>query len=143
MKLDWDKISHTLLLLLAVMKTAQAMKRGDPKMGEKLGIQETKDVLALVLDAANIVGEAKKNDGKIDITDAALLIKLVPELAPAFAGITAVPAELGDLDEAEATELVAFVAAKFTLGDPHAREVVEAGLKAVSAVWHLIVVLKK
>jgi hypothetical protein len=100
-------------------------------------VKETKEVIDLGLTIAEIVHEAKK-DGKIDLSDAALLMKLVPVAGPGIQGIGQVPAELADLSAEEAAELSAHVMAKLALDDPKARDIVEKALKAAAANWALV-----
>lgn len=74
-----------------------------------LGIKETKELLVLLFTFGKSVKEAKENDGKIDMLDIGLVMKVIPVITPALDDINLVVSELKDLDEAEATELVSFV----------------------------------
>lgn len=94
-------------------------------MSEKLGIKELKDVVAFGLD----VGEAL-SDG-VGIEDVSALFGI----ADAIAGISEVPAELADLDEAEAEELKKFVAEEFDLPDDRLEEFIEAAISAVIGLY--------
>jgi hypothetical protein len=65
-------------------------------------------LIILLVDAAKLGAEAKA-DGSLSLADGILLLKLFPDLGPAFAKIGEVPAELGDLDPAEAQQLITLV----------------------------------
>lgn len=65
------------------------------------GIQQTMDVVALVDKLADIA-IASKADGKVDWRDAPLAISLIGPLRVALDGAGEIPAEIADLDAAEA-----------------------------------------
>lgn len=70
----------------------------------KMDIQNTKEVLVLMVKA----GEAFKlanADKKIDFNDLGYLMTVLPAAQPAINDIGLIPKELGDLDEAEMSEL--------------------------------------
>lgn len=133
---DWW---HGLLVAIALWKFAHALNRRDLKMDDKN--KELKEALALVLDAASVVKKARA-DGHVDMADLPLLMGLIPDLLPAIEGAGAIPAELSAMDEASAADLIAFVASRYVLEDAHARDLLDAGLKASFAVYHLIKVIK-
>lgn len=93
-----------------------------------VGLKATKEVVDLVVTAINI-GEAALKDGKIGLDDLFLLMQLAPVVGPAFQDIKQVPGELADLDESEATDLVAYVTGKLAIDDVNARAVAEESLK--------------
>jgi len=82
------------------------------------GIKELKEVVK----AAVSIGEALA-DG-IGIEDVAALL----DLPAAIEGITQVPAEVADLDEAERKELQDFIQAEFDLPDDEVEEFVETAI---------------
>jgi hypothetical protein len=96
-----------------------------------------KHVLALVIDAAKIGAQAEE-DGKLTVADTILLMKLVPDLAPAVNALGAVLPELKALDRAAEEDLVAFVASRLS-GAQSARgaEITQAALKALVANFEL------
>lgn len=100
-------------------------------------LKETKEMLDLVLDTVSIGVDATK-DGKIALDDAALLLRLIPSLGPAIQDAGKIPAELAQMSEADAAALVAHVMERLAIQDEHARKVVDASLKAVAAVAHLV-----
>lgn len=101
------------------------------------GTKEVKELLDLALTGVD-VGVKASADGKIDAADLALLLQLVPTVGPAIDGIGEIPAELADLDAAEAADVVAHVMAKLSIADAHARAVTEAALKAIAANYELV-----
>jgi len=96
-------------------------------MAEKLGIKDLKDVVKAGLD----IGEAL-SDG-IGIEDVSALFSL-PD---AIAGISNVPAEIADLDEAEKAELKQFVADNFDIPDDKMEEFIEAAVSTVIDLYGL------
>ena len=92
-----------------------------------MGIEELKDVVKVGLD----IGEAL-SDG-VGIEDISALFGL-PE---AIAGISDVPAEIADLDEAEKDELKVFVAENFNIPDDKLEEFIEAAIAVVIDLYGL------
>lgn len=86
---------------------------------KKLGIKDSKEMLLFLFMFGKVVKEAKENDGKIDYMDAMLLMKLMPLLGPAFDGASNIAAEIKDIDDAEAAEMIEYLGeeAKAVLGD--------------------------
>lgn len=109
---------------------------------EKLGIKETTELVDLVVDLAKVIVEATK-DGKITVEDATLLFRLIPALGPAFQDVAKMPAEIKDMDVAEATELVAHVAARLSLDNEKAQAIVEKSLKLAVMIYDLVVTITK
>jgi len=98
-------------------------------MAEKLGIEELKDVVDFGLG----VGEAL-SDG-VGIEDISALFAL-PE---AITGISDVPAEIADMDEAERAELNQFVKDNFDIPDDKLEEFIEAAVAVVINLYGLYV----
>lgn len=80
-------------------------------MAGKFGVKETKELFALGFALAK-AGKDVMADGKVNFLDLGVVIELFPKVAPAIDGIEQVPSELGELDEAEEKELLAFAAEK-------------------------------
>jgi hypothetical protein len=97
-----------------------------------MGIEELKDVVFSGLK----IGEAL-SDG-IQVTDVAALVSL-PE---AISGISDVPAEIADLDEAEAEELKRFVKDNFDIPDDSIEEFVEKAVAFVVQAYGLFLAFK-
>lgn len=76
---------------------------------EKKGIDNIKEVLALLDKALDIVYEAKTDDGKIDLKDLPKLTELIPYVGPAIGGVTDIGEEFKDIDVEEAKELIALI----------------------------------
>lgn len=98
-----------------------------------LGIKETKDVVFSGLK----IGEAL-SDG-IQVTDVTALISL-PE---AIVGIKDVPAEIADMDEAEAEELKRFVKDNFDIPNDKLEEFIEKAVAFVVQAYGLFLAFKK
>lgn len=80
-------------------------------MGGQFGVEQTKAGLDLVFAGIASV-QAAKADGKIDFTDAQYLIPLLLQAGPALKDPSLYPKELGELDEKDAKELLAYAAVK-------------------------------
>lgn len=139
MKLDFQAVVNTITLLLGLERALFHIAKKRSLMSSKnpalIGLVD------LILDGVAISIEAGA-DGKVTLSDAALLLKLMPDLGPAFQSIGTVPAELSALDEAAAAELVTHVMEKLVVADAEARAVVDASLKAAVAVFQLVVAIK-
>lgn len=111
-------------------------------MSEAKGIQETKDVLNLMVGIAKAV-KAAEADGKIGPEDLAQLIAIFPLIGPAMDHIGDVPAEFKDLSVAEAEELAAVVVAQLPgLDNAKVASIVDAALKAAVANYGLLKAIK-
>jgi hypothetical protein len=113
-------------------------------MEQQYSIQNTKESLIFAFTLAEVIKEAKANDGKIDIMDLPLLMKIFPVLSPAMADINLVPKELGELSVEEASELQAEVLSRFgkLVEKEKLVEQVNLGLKAAIAVYAFARALK-
>jgi hypothetical protein len=110
-------------------------------MESKLGIEEVKQVLDLAL-AGVSVGASAMKDGHLGVEDLGYLMQLVPVVGPAVAGASKVPAELADLSEEEAAEVVAYVMAKLAIDNAKAVLVIEKALKTAVSVYELAKAIK-
>lgn len=99
-------------------------------------VHNTKEVLAFIFALGKIVKEAKENDGKITVMDAALLMKLIPYIGPAFDEIDVVIPEVKDLSPAEVDELIAYLTKQTgeLVGKEKLLEQITAGLECVKAI---------
>ena len=88
------------------------------------------------------VGVSASKDGKIGVEDFGYLMALVPVVGPAIEGIDKVPAELADLDESEAAEVIAHVMGKLAVDDAKAIAIIGKSLKAIAAVYELVKAVK-
>lgn len=111
-------------------------------MEEQKSVKELKECLDLVL-AGLEIGVKASADGKVDAQDLGHLLMLVPTIGPAMEGIGEIPAELADLSEAEAAELIAHVMAKLAVEDEKARLVIGKGLKVLVAGYDLVKAIKE
>lgn len=94
-------------------------------------ISQLKEVVVLLIQGVNAQQEAMA-DGSLSYTDAGLIFKVLPSVAPAIEGIDQVPAELADLQSDEVDELCALVASDLQLGDALAKKKVLAVIKWAS-----------
>ena len=103
-------------------------------------MKDTQELVDLLIDASTDVAQVIK-DPKNYVSDTSMLLKLIPEIQAAFDGITNVPTELSAMTQTDAEALVAHIAAKLTVTDAHAQDVINAALKAAVAVYGLVKVL--
>lgn len=123
----------------------KVVKKAEAPVVESKGIKETKEVLQLVFALMKTFKAAKADDGNINMADVKHLVALFPNLSPAVEGITEVPAEIKDLNEAEAKELLTFAAAhlgQLAGEEEELVEKIEKGLVVAIALVDLIKVLK-
>lgn len=106
-----------------------------------MGIQELKEMLKFMIDLSMAVDKADA-DGKFDLADVAFLIGALGSATPAFQGISQVPAEIADMDQAELQELYDYIEAEMHLGHEKTKEHVLKGLAAVKTLVELYLTIK-
>ena len=79
-------------------------------MEKKYKIKETKELLKLIITSTKLVMSAKSG---FKAGQVALFAASIPQVMKAFGGITDVPNELKDLDEAETAELKDMIVKEF------------------------------
>ncbi len=100
------------------------------------GVKETKEVLDLALVVESVLREVLA-DGKIGFLEVLKILKIRSALNPAIEGLAQVPAELKDLDAAEAAELTTHVMSQLGVESGKAVQIVEASLSLVTAALKL------
>lgn len=110
-------------------------------MTEVKSIKETKETIELALTCVDIYSSAKK-DGKIDMQDFGLLLKLIPVLSAGTDGVAQIPAELADLSAEELAEITALVVARLAIENTQAADVAAKALKAAHAGYELVKAVK-
>ena len=76
---------------------------------KKLDMKETKEMVKLLFTGMKVVKEANA-DGEINMADFPLMMKVIPEITPAIQGADKIIDEIKDMDEAEANDLLNYVA---------------------------------
>jgi hypothetical protein len=112
-----------------------------------LGIKETSELLRFVL-RLGVEAATALEDGKIGLGDIRSLWDLSPTVIPAFNGIGSIPAELGDLTEAELAELLAVATAEIGELDNdvlkgYVTHALNIGINLIKFVTHLIQDIKQ
>lgn len=107
-------------------------------MGGTYGTKETCEIIAFGLGLASSVQQAKANDGVIDTKDLPLLLPVIPTVLPAIENISAVPAELGELDEEDLATVQAFVLAKLPAVGEQWTTIATNALVAGLAIYRII-----
>lgn len=113
----------------------------EPVAAPVVGTKETKELLDGLL-AMVKTGMDIAKDGKIGFDDISHVVGLVPKLVPAFDGVKALPAELSDLSQEEAADLVAHVVANLAVEDVKAKAIVAASLKVLVSGYGLVMAIK-
>lgn len=137
----WGYVITTLIIALLKRWWAKSkeIKVSDEK---KYGVKELKELIGLILSLLK-VGKGALADGKLSLVDLAGLLVVLPNVQAALEGITEVPAELKDLDQDEAAELASYVMVELAVDDAKAKEVVEAALKALVAIYAVVKAIAK
>lgn len=92
-----------------------------------MGIKESKELLTFLARLGNSIDKALE-DNKITVSDASYLFDPIFAAKGAFEGVNLIPAELSDLDNDEALELVFTVKTELDLRDDQGEELTEEGL---------------
>lgn len=104
-------------------------------------IKNTKELIKLVISGYKVYGQAKE-DGKVDFKDLGLLLTLLPDLEVAFKDVGEIPAEVKDLDAAEAQELASFVIAELGALPEKTTAIINASLSFILAAYKLYASIK-
>jgi hypothetical protein len=105
-------------------------------MAGQYGLKETKEVLDFI-SAGVAAGVAIGADGKVDVQDLGQLLTVIPSVGPAFDSIALVPKEVGELDDADALELIAYVGAKLVLPGDKAKIVLNHSLRMAHKAYEI------
>ena len=109
---------------------------------ESYGIVESKQVLKFGISIGEAIDLSLEND-KIGLEDAMNFYDAVLAAGPAFDNIAMVPKELGDLDQGERDELLAYAKDEFDISDDKLEAVVEEALTTALQVYKLVETVKK
>lgn len=104
-------------------------------------VKNTKEVLKLIISGYKVYKGASA-DGKIDFSDLAQLMLLVPNLQPAFDDIDEVPKEVKDLDAAEAQELATYIVTELGVVEGKTAEIINASLGLLVSGYKLYAAIK-
>jgi len=111
-------------------------------MGGQFGVEQTKKGLDLVFAAVAAV-QAAKADGQINLSDAQYLVPVLLAAGPALADVKMYPKELGEMDEKDGAELLAYAAVRLPgLVGVDLAVKVNAALKVLVAAAELVGALK-
>ncbi len=105
------------------------------------GIKETKELIKFIIEFGEAV-DASLVDGKIDFGDISNLVAAMLAAGPALTGANLIPAELKDLDQAEALELCNYAKTELGLTSPKIEEIIERAIEIGLKIFELISMLK-
>lgn len=101
------------------------------------GISQTQDVVRFAAKLGNAAGRILQDD-KFTWTEIVEVIPALLELPNAISGISEVPGEFADLDEAEKNQLAEFLANEFDIPQDQLEMAVEDHVKVVLAIWLVV-----
>jgi len=101
---------------------------------------DIKEVKELVVFAARLGNSIDKSisDGKVSVTDIQYLFDPLFVAGQAFNGFAEIPAELADLDDQEAAELVAVIENELDIANDVAEGLAEDGLALAIAIVQFV-----
>lgn len=102
-----------------------------------MNIKETQELLGFVIAIGNAAGKSAE-DGRVGFDDLMHFFDAYRKASPAFAGISGVPAELKDLDAAEAQALKDYVEEEFDIPQDVVEAVVERGISIAIDMVRLV-----
>lgn len=113
-------------------------------MSGQYGVKESKEFFDLGFALVN-AGKGVLADGKVSIGDIAYVIPVLPAMEAGLVGLSIVPKELGELDEADEKELLDYAKAKLpqAVSDEKLRVKVYAYVKAGVALAHAYAVSRE
>jgi hypothetical protein len=112
-------------------------------MAGKYGVKETKEMLDLGFALAK-AGKEALADGKVNLLDLGVVMPVFPIVGTAVEGAPLVPLELGEIDEADSAELLAYAKAKLpeVVDEAELRHKVYVYVKAGLAVAEAVAVTR-
>lgn len=108
---------------------------------ENVGLKETKEVLKFVIALGHAVDQSLV-DNKIGLEDAMNFYGAVLAAGDAFADISLVAQELGDLSAEEKDELIAYVENDLDLRSDKTEEIIEKGISVALNIYEMIKLIK-
>jgi hypothetical protein len=106
------------------------------------GIKETKEMMRFLIELAEGIDRSDA-DGKFDLADLGNMIGAMGAAAPAFSGAGDIFKEMGDLDEAEAQELVNYVESELQLGHERTLQLVKKAMHVGLGLYELMALMRK
>ena len=107
-------------------------------MTDEVGIKETKEMIGFIVELGNGVGKSLE-DGEWNVTDFVHFMDALMMAPAAFQGMNQIPAEFGDLSEAEIKELVDYVVEEFDIPQDQIEVVIE---RAIDIAWDIYELIK-
>ena len=108
-------------------------------MGGKFSVKETKEAFELGF-AAVAAAQCAYADGKVTFGDVVCVVPVFPKLDAGLDGVALVPQELGEIDEADEADLLAFARSKIATAtsDEHLRRLIFAYVKVGTSLAHAV-----
>ncbi len=102
-----------------------------------MDMTQTTEAVDFVLDAVQTT-QAALADGKINFSDIPRFLGLVPGAIKGIIGADQIPAELKDMDDAEAAALIQHVMDRLNVTNERAQLIAAAAIKAIAADYALL-----
>jgi len=100
-------------------------------------IEELKDVIAVAARIGNATGKVLEDD-HFDWSELVEFVPALIALPEAVSGISQVPLELLDLDEAERAELKDYLASEFNIPQENLETAIEDHARVIIELWNLV-----
>ena len=111
-------------------------------MAGEYGMKETKELLKFVIGLGMAIDKSLA-DKKFSFDDVTYFMVPLMQAGPAFANIKMLPAELKDMDAAEAAELKQFIEDEFDIENDKIEKIIEAAIGVGLKVYEIMLSFKK
>jgi len=106
------------------------------------GIQELKELLKFIIEFGESIDKAMI-DKKFEMSELGLLIAPLMQIGPAFEGLDKIGGEIKDLNQAEMSELIAYIGTELDLNSDKLELIIEKGLETAVVLYSFIQLFKK
>jgi len=101
------------------------------------GIQELKELLKFIIEFGESIDKAMI-DKKFEMSELGLLIAPLMQIGPAFEGLDKIGGEIKDLNQAEMSELIAYIGTELDLNSDKLELIIEKGLETAVVLYSFI-----
>ena len=142
---SWEVKWHHLVGTYLTIKVAKRLfKKGDHMSGQPVvpaapSFKSLEDLVGLVSKMASAIIAAPK---PLSVSDLTVLLPLFPQIEQVLGELGDIPTELGEMNYAEGSALVAIVAANLSVADAKAIAVINASLQLISSGIALVKAVK-
>ena len=107
---------------------------------EKVGIENLKEALKFCFALGKAIKEAKENDGKFDVMDIGLAMKIIPLISPAIDDASKIADELKDLSLEELKEVKDMLSEEFDelISNDKLIDQLTSGIEVVVSIYKFV-----